>query len=351
MVDPAGQRFRTHQTTLPPSRRGCHPQVLASCSTTSRPGPPPRGEPSDRWGRRPPPVATASRCPGRTAGRPPARSPTAQVAAPPAGTGDGQRRGPGHPGTSGRWAGTTGSPTAPRTADTAGWAQHNTRLVAGQLLEGWWATLVNTATQDASIAGSPDRSQITATGRSAKRLSSALRREGTAARSSSPSGARMAHPSRVHWSIRTAHPVAVWYTAAHHGPIQKACPSALGALPGRSGEAQYQAVRTERDRFAAQVEQLRRAGRRQAAPFSMDRPMIDPPRWHARRSRRGVPGGDRASRVTLPSSSNMSRPTSTMTVPPPGRKTQQASASPPSSTGCSSGSATSPWQPSRTGIG
>ena len=188
MVDPAGQRFRTHQTTLPPSRRGCHPQVLASCSTTSRPGPPPRGEPSDRWGRRPPPVATASRCPGRTAGRPPAWSPTAQVAAPPAGTGDGQRRGPGHPGTSGRWAGTTGSPTAPRTADTAGWAQHNTRLVAGQLLEGWWATLVNIAAQDASIARSPDRSQITATGRSAKRLSSALRREGTAARSSSPSG-------------------------------------------------------------------------------------------------------------------------------------------------------------------
>jgi DNA-binding PadR family transcriptional regulator len=46
-------------------------------------------------------------------------------------------------------------------------------------------------------------------------------------------------------------------------------------------EAQYQAVRTERDRFAAQVEQLRRAGRRQAAPFSKDRPMIDPPRWHA----------------------------------------------------------------------
>ena len=242
-------------------------------------------------------------------------------------------------------------PQPPRTADTAGWAQHNTRLVAGQLLEGWWATLVNTAAQDASIARSPDRSQITATGRSAKRLSSALRREGTAARSSSPSGARMAHPSRVHWSIRTAHPVAVWYTAAHHGPIQKACPSALGALPGRSGEAQYQAVRTERDRFAAQVEQLRRAGRRQAAQFSMDRPIIDPPRWHARRSRRGVPGGDRASRLTLPSSSNMSRPTSTMTVPPPGRKTQQTSASPPSSTGCSSGSATSPWQPSRTGAG
>src|SRR5262245_36972842 len=85
------------------------------------------------------------------------------------------------------------------------WAPHTTRLVAGQLLEGWLTTLVNTAAHDGSIFRSPDRSPITAAGCSAKRLTSTRRNAGIAARWNSPTGARMAQPSRVDWSIRFDH--------------------------------------------------------------------------------------------------------------------------------------------------
>ena len=113
-------------------------------------------------------------------------------------------------------------------ADTAGWAQHTTKLVSGQWLEGWLATLVNTAAHDESIAHSPDRSQITATGCSAKRLSSTRRSAGIASRLSSPTGARMAQPSRVDWSIRTAHPRGRLVHRVARSNNYQACPSTLG---------------------------------------------------------------------------------------------------------------------------
>jgi hypothetical protein len=114
-------------------------------------------------------------------------------------------------------------------ADTAGGAQHTSTLVAAQLLEGWLATLVNTSAHDGSISWSPDRSQITATGRSASRLSSTRRSVGTASRSSSPTGARMVQPSRVDWSIRTAHsPWPFGSPRSQRSNSHQACPSTQG---------------------------------------------------------------------------------------------------------------------------
>src|SRR6266508_5611494 len=73
-------------------------------------------------------------------------------------------------------------------------------------------------------------------------------------------------------------------------------------------EAECQALRAERDQFAGQVEELRRVGRRQAAPFSKDRPSPHPRRpgrkpgqAYGRRGRRPVPERvDRVVAVGLP---------------------------------------------------
>ena len=60
------------------------------------------------------------------------------------------------------------------TCATAGRAAHSSRVVSGQTVDGWLATVANSRVHPGSMDSTPVRSQTTPYGRSARSLSSSF---------------------------------------------------------------------------------------------------------------------------------------------------------------------------------
>jgi hypothetical protein len=102
-----------------------------------------------------------------------------------------------------------------RTLATRGWAAHSCKLVVGQRLAGWLATVEKTLAHTRSSAWTRVRSQIRASGCSLRPLSRARWTWETVNRLMLPVKARTRQPSRVERWISMAHPR--WWPTAGPG--------------------------------------------------------------------------------------------------------------------------------------
>ena len=93
-----------------------------------------------------------------------------------------------------------------RISATGGGARHSRKLVSGQRLAGWLATVEKTVAQTGSRVSTRARSQISAKGWSLRSLRSVRWIWGTLSRSMSPVKATTTQPSRVACWISMAHP-------------------------------------------------------------------------------------------------------------------------------------------------